>query len=57
MTRKASAEMAAAQRQYERAPADSKPSAAELAKKHNLHPSSIHRTAWYKPKEKANAAA
>ena len=38
----------AAQKQYQKAPADAKPSARELAAKHGLSESTLHRADWYK---------
>lgn len=43
MTARQSAAVEAAQRQWEKAPADNKPSVAELARKHKVTESTIHR--------------
>lgn len=57
MAGRPSAAQTAAQKQYEKAPADAKPSARELAAKHGLSESSIHRANWYKTHRAAQKAA
>lgn len=47
MAGKPSTGQEAAKRQFDRAPADKKPSAIELAVKHGLAESTIHRSKWY----------
>jgi len=47
MSGKPSAASEAARKQFEKAPDDAKPSARELAQKHNLAESSIHRAPWF----------
>jgi hypothetical protein len=48
MAGKPSAANEAARKQYEKAPADKKPTALALAAKHGLAVSSIYRSAWFK---------
>ncbi len=52
MAGRPSAAQQAAQRQWERAPVDSKPSARELAAKHGMSESSIQKAAWWKNRNK-----
>lgn len=47
MARRTSAAHDAAQREYEQAPSDAKPSARQLAARHDLAESTLHRAAWY----------
>lgn len=56
MKNKTSAAHDAAKRQYEKAPVDAKPTALELARKHGLHESTIHRAPWYVPKKNRGVA-
>jgi hypothetical protein len=48
MAARYSAAQEAAKKQYEKAPAWDKPSARELAAKHGLAESSVHRADWYR---------
>lgn len=47
MAGKPSTAQDAARRQFERAPADKKPTAREMAQRHKLSESTIHRASWY----------
>lgn len=53
MTARQSAAVDAAQKQWEKAPADNKPTVAELARKHKVTESTIHRARarWIAAKE------
>lgn len=54
MAGKPSAGQEAARRQWERAPEESKPSARELAARHGLSESTIHRAPWWKQRNNNN---
>lgn len=51
MTARPSAANDAAKKQFEKAPEGEKPSARELAAKHGLAESSIHRSVWFVPQK------
>ncbi len=56
MVGRASAANDAAKKQFEKAPENDKPSARELAQKHGLAESSIHRSAWFVPQKNRKGA-
>lgn len=56
MAGRPSAAQEAAKKQWDKAPADKKPNARELAAKHGMSESSIVRAAWWKNRNAAQAA-